>query len=114
ALRFTELGLVAVYPFSKKPNIAKKIHKVSLNEVINVCMTFDDNYLYHAMVAIASMIRNVQQNAKINLNLLCSQNLSVNSRKIISQEFKNHIELNFWEVEENLFQNFPLNRKHIN
>lgn len=114
ALRFTELGLVAVYPFSKKPNIAKKIHKVSLNEVINVCMTFDDNYLYHAMVAIASMIRNVQQNSKINLNLLCSQNLSVNSRKIICQEFKNDIELNFWEIEENLFQNFPLNRKHIN
>lgn len=113
-LKFTELGLVAIYPFLRKSKVEKNIKTVNLNEDINVCMTFDDNYLYHGMVAIASLLKNVQKNAKINLNLLCSKNLSVSSRKIITDEFKKNIEIIFWDVDDKLFKNFPLNRKHIN
>lgn len=113
-LKFTELGLVAIYPFSKKKDLVRKKKKVNLNKDVNVCMAFDDNYLHHGMVAVTSMIQNMQEDAKISLHLLCSKNLSDSSRRKIIEEFKNHVVVSFWNVDESLFLNFPLNRKHIN
>lgn len=113
-LKFTEMGLVAIYPYNTKERINKSVTKVDLNSTINLCMAFDDKYLYHGMTTISSLIDNIQSEAKVSLNLLCSGNLSINNRNKIVNEFKDKIEILFWDIDNDIFKDFPLNRDHIN
>lgn len=113
-LKVNSLGLVSIYPFSNKGKINKNEEFIQLDNNINVCMAFDDKYLYHGMVAILSMCDNFRSNKGIKLFILCSNNLSELSRKLIKDEFDDRIVIEFCDVDSEIFKNFPLNRKHIN
>lgn len=80
-------------------------------EKINVCMSFDDNYLAPGLSAIESII--TRTNSLIKFYLLCDKRLSAKSRYIISDTIGEKHQVFFIDVDPKLLCYFPLNREYI-
>lgn len=115
-LKFNSFSLVCLYPFnSKKLNFFKTNNGFNFkDEDINVCLTFDNKYLYHGMTAINSVIDNNNSNSNLHIYILHDENLTADSISIIDREFfASKVKINFILVNNSIFKNFPLNRGHI-
>ena len=89
-------------------------HKVPLpacEEKINICMSFDDNYLAPALTAIVSLLK--KTNSVIRFYILCDDQLSSNSRELICLNAGNRNEVQFIDVDAKILKKFPLNREYI-
>jgi lipopolysaccharide biosynthesis glycosyltransferase len=82
-------------------------------DTINVCFSFDDNYLPHADVAITTLIQNTSSKNKLNIYLLCDERLSPISRTIIQRNRPENVSILFIDVDAAHLSGLPLNRSYI-
>lgn len=78
---------------------------------INVCMSFDDNYLKPALTTIISLLLHTKSH--INFYFLSDKRLSDKSRKIVEQNISSQGTVNFLDINSTVLHNFPLNRSYI-
>lgn len=78
---------------------------------INVCMSFDDNYLKYGLSTITSVL--LHTNSKVNFYLLSDSRLSEKSRALVIANMRNNGKVNFVDIEPGLLDGLPLNRSYI-
>lgn len=80
-------------------------------DTINICMSFDDNYLKPALTTIVSILYHT--NAKINFYFLCDNRLSSSSRDAVNKNMNSTSCAFFIDVDNRLLNYLPLNRSYI-
>lgn len=93
------------YPINQVENSDARI-----DDCINICMSFDDNYLAPALTALMSLTKHTK--SKLRLYILCDSHLSIKSRTLIKNSLSNHI-VEFINVQPGILKYLPLNREHI-
>lgn len=81
------------------------------DEIVNVCMSFDDNYLAPGLTTITSLLRHTSAN--VSIYILCDNRLSENSRQTIKLNVGNHGTVYFVDVDARSLSGLPLNRAYI-
>ncbi|WP_277203477.1 DUF4422 domain-containing protein [Veillonella seminalis] len=81
------------------------------DESVNVCMSFDDNYLAPGLTTLISLL--IHTNAKVNIYLLCDDRLSDKSRQLIKLNMGNNGHVEFIDVNAQSLSGLPLNREYI-
>ena len=114
-IRITERGLVCLYPFDKNKlkYFGYSSMKIVSNQNVNVCFTFDDNYLYHGLTAIRSLIDNFKSNVELNIYILHDKSLSNKSIGIVKNEVESEAKIIFKLIDDKDFSFLPLNRDYI-
>lgn len=114
-IKITERGLVCLYPFerSKLKCLNYSNIRTTSKHSINVCFTFDDNYLYHGLTAIRSLIDNFNSNVELNIYILHDKNFSDTNINLVKNEVKLKANLVFKLIDDNEFSFLPLNRDYI-
>ncbi|MDI2112654.1 DUF4422 domain-containing protein [Commensalibacter nepenthis] len=87
--------------------------KTQVNEPINICMSFDDNYAAHGDAVITSMIQNAHPQQPIHIYILHDEKLSNKNKKIIQQAENKNIRIHYIKINKKLFNSLPLNREYI-
>lgn len=82
-------------------------------EVINISMSFDDNYFVHADVTITSILQCTASTNHVNFYILCDEKLTQTSRDKLIKSRPNNFTIYFIEVPKAIFSFFPLNRQYI-
>lgn len=99
-----------------KPELRKQEIKNEtrcIDDVINICMSFDDNYVSHADAAITSIIHNSHSDQKIDIYVLCDEKLSSLNRNKLSLNRRNNVSIKFLDIDPGIFSSLPLNRAYI-
>jgi lipopolysaccharide biosynthesis glycosyltransferase len=78
---------------------------------INICMSFDDNYLIPALTTLKSILKHTK--SYINLYVLCDNRLSETSRNIVKNNLSNNFNILFVDVDPGILNYMPLNRTYI-
>ncbi|ADP12973.1 hypothetical protein EJP617_32920 [Erwinia sp. Ejp617] len=94
--------------FSKKNEV-----KETSEDIINICMSFDDKYYPHASATIDSVIDTANSEQRIDFYILCDDNLTADKRNLLTNYLKPNIRLLFVEIDPDLFVSLPLNRSYI-
>lgn len=115
-INITSMAQVGLFPssFDNLGNIGFASEYVEVKNNVNICLTFDDNYLYHAISTIMSLVDNFYSNNSLIVNIIYGDNLSENSRRIVQDELGSIVLINFIFVEKERFLGLPLNRDYIN
>lgn len=115
-INITSMAQVGLFPssFDNLGNIGFASKYVEVKNNVNICLTFDDNYLYHAISTIMSLVDNFYSNNSLIVNIIYGDNLSENSRRIVKDELGSIVLINFIFVEKERFLGLPLNRDYIN
>lgn len=115
-INITSMAQVGLFPssFDNLGNIGFASKYVEVKNNVNICLTFDDNYLYHAISTIMSLVDNFYSNNSLIVNIIYGDNLSENSRRIVEDELGSIVLINFIFVEKERFLGLPLNRDYIN
>lgn len=92
-------------------NKEKTFIKKDTMSSINICMSFDDNYLAPALTAIKSILQHTQSH--IDFYVLCDEKLSNSSRNIIEKNLTSGCDIYFVEVTPGILNYLPLNRSYI-
>lgn len=79
---------------------------------INICLSCDDNYAKHAGVAIASILVNASKNDELNFYILNSGISTPNKEKISLLSSIKKCNINFIEVNKNLFKAYRAIKTH--
>lgn len=93
---------------NKEKAFMKEEAKVS---PINICMSFDDNYLAPALTAIKSLLQHTQSH--VDFYILCDKRLSSCSKNVIEKNIPSHSNIYFIEVTPGVLNWLPLNRSYI-
>lgn len=114
-IKITQRGLVCLYPFSKDKlgNFSYYNNRTLSEHDINVCFTFDNNYLYHGLTAIRSLIDSFNSNAELNIYIIHDKNLSDESIAIVKNEVGSEAKILFKLIDDTELNFLPLNRNHI-
>lgn len=78
---------------------------------INICMSFDDNYLMPALTALKSIMKHTK--SYIKLYILCDKRLSKANRNIVKNNLSNNFDVHFVDVDPGILSYLPLNREYI-
>lgn len=78
---------------------------------INICMSFDDNYLVPGLTTIASILD--RTSSSVHFYFLCDERLSSHSRKLIVDNVGSSNEADFLDINPQVLSYFPLNREYI-
>lgn len=87
--------------------------KLLVNEPINICMSFDDNYSTHADTVITSLIENAHPQQVIHIYILHDEKLSRKNQQIIKKSESQNIHIYYVKIDKQLFGYLPLNRDYI-
>ena len=79
---------------------------------INVCLSCDDNYSKYAGVVIASILANAKTNDNLNIYILDGGISETRKQQILSLKFIKDCEINFVEIDENLFNDYKQIKTH--
>lgn len=87
--------------------------KVLVNEPINICMSFDDNYSAHGDAVITSLIKNAHPQQQINIYILHDEKLSRTNQSILKRSENKNVHIHYILIDKKLFNYLPLNREYI-
>ena len=91
--------------------LAEKKKLLPTDNKINICMSFDDNYLAPGLTTITSILD--RTNSPIHFYFLCDERLSSRSRQLIIQNVGSRNEVDFLDINPQVLSYFPLNREYI-
>ena len=84
----------------------------SLNEKINICLACDDNYSKYAGVVIASILKNAAPKDNLSIYILDGGISNTNKENILSLKSLKDCEVNFINVDNNLFKDYLAVKTH--
>lgn len=91
--------------------LAAKRKLLPAAQKINICMSFDDNYLAPGLTTIASILD--RTSTPVHFYFLCDERLSTHSRKLIVDNVGGRNEADFLDINPQVLSYFPLNREYI-
>ncbi|CAI3940742.1 LPS:glycosyltransferase (RfaJ) (PDB:1G9R) [Commensalibacter communis] len=118
-LKLTTLGItfgVFDKPTYDTKAILKHKHKqpkILIDEPINICMSFDDNYSAHGDTVITSMIHNAHPLQAIHIYILHDEKLSQHNRKKIQNSENKNVRIHYIRINKRLLNSLPMNRDYI-
>lgn len=115
-LKLTSMGLAfGSFDKPKFTGIPDNCQKTKLlsDDVVNVCMSFDDNYAAHADAAITSLIDNAHHEQRIDFYILCDDKLSTDERLKLQSNRQKQVSFHFIDIDSRIFSSLPLNRAYI-
>lgn len=95
-------------------NNKNKKAKIEKNEenIINVALITDNNYIIPTIVTIQSIINNINSNKKYDIFILCD-NVDIANKNLILRLVNNNVKINIVDVDKKIFSEFEKDTKDI-
>lgn len=96
-------------------NISRQLSDVRDDDVsaeIDICLTFDRNFIPHAAVTLLSATRAIGKRCQLNVHVICSGDISDEEHHAF-ESLSPHAKITWYEVDTSRFESLPDNREHI-